>query len=98
MNKEEQKRIKRELREKEKQGFIDSLPMSIELFNELFDVLDERLAIQGCDDTLKITLEFLAEKSIPASIAVEWMKEHGGYCDCEVLANVEDPFNRFNLL
>ncbi|MGI6154077.1 MAG: DUF2695 domain-containing protein [Christensenellaceae bacterium] len=97
MDKAEQKRIKREMREKEKQAFIDSLPMSKELFDELFDRLDEKLDKQGCDGTLNITLEFLENKGIRASKVVEWMKKYGGYCDCEVLANVEDPFNRFGL-
>ncbi len=23
---------------------------------------------------------------------VSWLRKHGGYCDCEVLANVEDKF------
>lgn len=98
MDKSEQKRIKREIREKEKQAFIDSLPMSKELFDELFDRLDEKLENQGCDNTLTITLEFLESKDLHASTVVEWMKEHGGHCDCEVLANVEDPFNRYGLL
>lgn len=98
MDKAAQKKIKQELREKAKQDFVASLPMPVELFDELFDLLDERLEAQGCDHTLTITSAFLEEKGLSPKDTLEWMKEYGGYCDCEVLANVEDPFLRFQLL
>ncbi|WP_290687210.1 DUF2695 domain-containing protein [Intestinibacter sp.] len=29
---------------------------------------------------------------MPLEESIEWLEEHGGYCDCEVLANIEDLF------
>jgi hypothetical protein len=40
-----------------------------------------------------MTLDFLKEKGIKnIDKVVEWLNDKGGYCDCEVLANVEDMF------
>jgi hypothetical protein len=33
------------------------------------------------------------QKLIDVTRIVPWLREHGGYCDCEVLANVEDEFS-----
>ena len=72
--------------------FIKSLPMDKETFNELFDYLDERLG-DGCDHTINMTLDFLKDKEVKnIDQVVEWLNDKGGYCDCEVLANVEEMF------
>jgi hypothetical protein len=90
--KENRKEILRSLREKEKVDFIKSLPMDKETFNELFDYLDERLG-EGCDHTINMTLDFLKDKEVKnIDQVVEWLNDKGGYCDCEVLANVEEMF------
>jgi hypothetical protein len=54
--------------------------------------LDEKLATVGCDDKLRLTKQFANEQQISFEILEEWLGEHGGYCDCEVLANVEEQF------
>jgi malonyl CoA-acyl carrier protein transacylase len=90
--KENRKEILRGLKEKEKADFNKSLPMDKEIFNELFDYLDERLG-EGCDHTMAMTLDFLKEKEVKnIDQVVEWLNDKGGYCDCEVLANVEEMF------
>jgi hypothetical protein len=90
--KENRKEILRGLKEKEKADFNKSLPMDKETFNELFDYLDERLG-EGCDHTMNMTLDFLKEKEVKnIDQVVEWLNDKGGYCDCEVLANVEEMF------
>jgi hypothetical protein len=35
---------------------------------------------------------FLAERGLDAAAVIPWLRESGGYCDCEVLANVEDEW------
>jgi hypothetical protein len=92
MDKTEKKRLKREHREKLKQAFFDSLPMSKELFNQLFDFLDEHLEVSGCRRDLQLTSDFLKNKNISAESVVSFLREHGGYCDCEVLGNVAENF------
>ena len=66
--------------------------MDKEIFQELFDYLDESLG-DGCDHRLTMTTEFLKDKGIEnINQVAEWLNNNGGYCDCEVLMNVEEKF------
>lgn len=91
--KAKRKQIQRELQEKARIKFEQSLPISRELFQNLFDFLDEVLEKNICDDSLKLTKQFLESQNIQNIEEVEkWLKENGGFCDCEVLYNVEELF------
>ena len=93
MDKSEKKRLQREYREKKKQAFYDSLPMSKELFSKLFDFLDEHMDDDvGCKHDLQLTSDFLNNNNIAIEPVLSFLREHGGYCDCEVLGNVEGKF------
>ena len=92
-DKDKRKEILRQLKAKEKETFYNALPMSKETFQKLFDRLDEGLE-NGCDHKMTLTIEFLESKGIPNIEQVgAWLNDHGGYCDCEVLGNVEEQFN-----
>lgn len=95
-NKEEKarrKQIQKELQEKAQVEFEKSLPVSREIFRNLFDFLDRELNTEGCDDHLTLTKQFLATNQVENGDEVEnWLKENGGFCDCEVLYNVEELF------
>ncbi|MDU1889330.1 MAG: DUF2695 domain-containing protein [Dysgonomonas sp.] len=83
---------KSEFRRKQDEEFEKSLPISRELFQELFDYLDEALE-EGCNDTLRLTETFLHSQSVRnVEEVLLWLNDKGGYCDCEVLANVEELF------
>ena len=91
--KERRRIIAKELRQKTKEKFEESLPLAKETFQKLFDFLDEKLLENNCDDKLKFTEEFFENNNIQNSVDVtEWLNENGGYCDCEVLNNVEEMF------
>lgn len=91
--KERRKQIQKELQKKAQIEFEKSLPISKELFQNLFDFLDEELEKNGCDDRLKLTKQFLETNQIQNIDEVKsWLKENGGFCDCEVLYNVEELF------
>ena len=83
--------LKKAWREQEDQKLLASLPMAQADLRELFDHLD-RADAPPCDHTLCDTVQFLERKKIDVQCAVSWLKEHGGHCDCEVLANVESEF------
>ena len=91
--KERRKQILGELKQKQQQEFEQGLPMDRAIFEKLFDYLDSELEENDCDDTTKLTTAFL-EKNKIANIenALNWLADHGGYCDCEILANVEEKF------
>lgn len=91
--KERKKQIKRELKQKAQDEFEKNLPMSRINFQDLFNYLDEKLSEVECDDTFKTTKEFLNNNGIKDLNKIEnWLKENGGYCDCEVLYNIEEKF------
>lgn len=90
---ERRKQTKKDLRARAKIEFETSLPISREKFIQLFDYLDENLNEFSCDDSLKLTSEFLQENEIKNIDEIKnWLGEKGGYCDCEVLNNVEEIF------
>ena len=97
-NKEEKARrrqIHKELQEKAQIEFEERLPVSRELFQKLFDFLDEEFEINDCEDSLKMTKQFLESQHIQNMEEVKnWLKENGGFCDCEVLNNVEERFEK----
>ncbi len=59
----------------------------------LFKHIGERLEQDVCDNTMRLSTEFLQESEACDNCedALEWLAKRGGYCDCEVLLNVEPP-------
>ena len=93
---ERRKQIARELKLKAKQEFNDSLPVSVENFKALFDYLDKQLSENDCDHSLKFSIGFLQSLNLDnIQLIIEWLKDNGGCCDCEVLANVEEKFDDY---
>ena len=93
MDAAEKKRKLAELSERQAKEFEQSLPMPRELFEALFTFLDDRLGEAGCCDDTSLTEMFLAESRIPRPEKIlAWLEGQGGYCDCEVLANVAERF------
>jgi hypothetical protein len=84
--------LKREWREQERQKLIASIPMHRQALRDLFDHLDGEAA-EDCDHTLRVTTEFLRQRGLDVERIILWLHEHGGSCDCEVLANVEGTFS-----
>jgi len=71
---------------------IENMPISFKDLAALFDHLDEVFGNEGCDHTPKITKAFLESRNLNTEEILPWLEEYGGYCDCEVLANVEDSW------
>lgn len=86
------KELKKAWREQEHQKLIDSIPMLHQDLRELFDHLDTDRSAE-CDHTLRVTTAFLQQRGLDVTRIVPRLSEHGGYCDCEVLANLEDEFS-----
>lgn len=93
--KERRKQIRNELRQKQQEEFEKSLPMDRPYFKKLFDCLDDQLGNLGCDNTNTLTTGFLEKNTIiNVENVLSWLTENGGYCDCEILANVEQKFEK----
>ena len=68
-------------------------------WNYFVEQLEEKLTegseasvVSGCDDTHKLTKEILDEFSVDIDETLEYLEDNGGYCDCEVIMNVDAGF------
>jgi hypothetical protein len=68
------------------------LPLSNEQMQAMFDMLDVEFPRQGCDHTLRLTQAWLVSNELPVERTITWLRENGGYCDCEALANSEEAW------
>ncbi|MCM3869800.1 MAG: DUF2695 domain-containing protein [Pyrinomonadaceae bacterium] len=84
--------ILRDLKGRERAQFIASIPASKAEIRDLFDYLDR--ADEPCDHSLNHSIGFIRHRGLPEEKVVAWLEEHGGYCDCEVIFNVEDVWNQ----
>ena len=65
------------------------LPLTNDEMQAMFDMLDVELPRQGCDHSLRLTRAWLASQGLSTELVVAWLRDNGGFCDCEVLANSE---------
>lgn len=93
MDKSKRKELQKKYAEEQKKDLIANIPFSPSLFESLFNYLDEVLEEHGCDDTLKYTERFLEDNELPMEKSLNWLRDNGGFCDCEVLANIEDKIS-----
>ena len=92
--KRKRKEARKILTQKELDDFRASLPMEEKSFSVLFDYLEKALQECPCDHTLRHTTHFLTENKVcDIEKVISWLTSHGGYCDCEVLCNVEEQFD-----
>lgn len=89
-DKRRRKEMLRGVREQQRAEALAALPLPDDQLRVMFDTLDRGLPIRGCDHTRRMTQEFLERHGHPIEIVLAWLDENGGYCDCEVLANVEE--------
>jgi hypothetical protein len=90
---ERRKTILREISQRQRADTITTMPISQSDLAELFDHLDMALTVK-CDHSLKFTRQFLQVKGLSEATVIPWLGEYGGYCDCEVLANVEEAWEQ----
>lgn len=48
--------------------------------------------IPNCDHTADTAIEVLNSMGMDVAASLDYFRAHGGYCDCEILMNVE-PFD-----
>ena len=86
------KQLLNEVKAKIQEDKVRDMPISFQNLANLLNHLDEELGTKSCDDTLIMTINYLQSKNFNDEEIVPWLHEYGGYCDCEVLANVEDAW------
>jgi hypothetical protein len=83
--------LKKAWKQQQRKELEASIPMPKSDLRELFEFLD-RDGAPSCDHTLRETLAFLEKRNQDIERIIPWLREHGGYCDCEVAANVQSEF------
>jgi hypothetical protein len=89
-DKDQKKKLKTAFKAAERHSLETSMPLSKSDLKALLDYLDE--SGFSCDHSLMHTTEFLKARQLDSEKIIPWLREHGGHCDCEILANVEDEF------
>ncbi len=89
MDKATKKRLKAQVRDHERKVAMAALPLPVTELAAMFDMLDIELPLQDCDHSRRITKAWLAGRGHDVDAVCAWLDTQGGYCDCEVLANVE---------
>lgn len=90
MDEASKRRSKKQVRAQERAAALAALPLPIEELEAMFEMLDLELETQSCDHSRRITQAWLVTRGHDPTAVFPWLDEHGGYCDCEVLANVPD--------
>jgi len=88
MDKQQRKASLKQWKYAERADLLAGMPLSPEQLLRLLDYLDVNL--KACDHTTKLTAIFLHVEHLERDKVLSWLRVHGGYCDCEVLANLGD--------
>lgn len=86
---------KREWKSLQRIAAREAFPLADSLLESLFAAVDANVEKDGCDHTLRFTTEWLAANEQPVEKVLAWLYGHGGYCDCEVAANVVDHWEQY---
>jgi len=76
-------------REEARRKVREALPADAQTLKALFNHVDSALESTECDNTLRHSLDFIQSHGLRDDVFISWLEDNGGYCDCEVLANVE---------
>jgi hypothetical protein len=75
-----------------KEGEINAQTMTTghPMWNRLAESIATLLETQECDNTLTISRKLLADmRIVDVDSSIAWLQDHAGFCDCEVLLNVD---------
>jgi hypothetical protein len=64
-------------------------PLSRDILVELFEYVEEGLAVTGCDHSFRCSETFLVANGAPVRLTLAWLRRHGARCDCEALEEFE---------
>lgn len=67
-------------------------PLPEDLLDDLFAAVTAVLEIVPCDHTLMLTRGWIAAHNVAAQPLIQWLEDHGGFCDCEVAMNAAHHF------
>jgi len=90
MNHAQKKQLKAQWRDQQRRAALAALPLPVAELKAMFDMLDTELPRKGCNHSRRLTEAWLTSRGHDVQRVFAWLDTQGGYCDCEVLANVEE--------
>jgi hypothetical protein len=93
MDKKKKKALKNAARNAERQALKELLPASPMVLSSLFEFLDRQLPGDPCQRDLRLTGQWCRVNNLEEAKVFAWTKANGGFCDCEVLANVQETLD-----
>ena len=85
----ERKRLRDEYLRAQQAASAVRMPLDRVQLDALLDRVDAAVVANGCDHTLAATDAWAVEQGIGLERLHEGLEEYGGYCDCEVVMNVD---------
>jgi uncharacterized protein DUF2695 len=86
--------LKTRRRAKQRAEARAAFPLPDQSLLVLFDHVQHCLDVAPCDHTMQHTLGWLMAAGHRVEPVVDWLREHGGFCDCEVVANARDHWEQ----
>ena len=88
-NDDERRRIKREYKLAELAAAQAAMILDRTNLDALREHVDARLAETPCDHSLRLTLAWAGQHGVDRDALTASVRHFGGYCDCEVVDNVD---------
>jgi hypothetical protein len=89
MGADRKRELKRAFQDREQEVARQAMLLDEDQLEELLGYLDERLPDAGCDHSLQLTRRWAGQNGVDADALASSLEQFGGFCDCEVLANVD---------
>ena len=89
MDKNQKKSLKQAWRDEEREKSRRAFPLPVDELIQLFDMLDRELPHNPCNHTRRLTQAWLESRGHNVERMFAWLDEHNGFCDCQILGNVE---------
>lgn len=89
MDADERKRRKDEYLRHEHDRARSRLPVDRPQLESLVRHLEKSLEVRSCDHTLALTNSWAVRNELPLDALRQGLADFGGYCDCEVVMNVD---------
>jgi len=90
MDSAKKKRLKAQWRDQQRKAAFAALPLPVGELKAMFDMLNIELPRKGCDHSRRLSQAWLTSRGHNVARVFAWLDTQGGYCDCEILANVEE--------
>ena len=95
MDKKRKKEIKKQVVGAEHAAFLASMPLPIVQVVSLIEYVGNELHSRdpkitpACDHTFRFSNAWCVQNAVDMQAMGQWLRDHGGFCDCEVIFNVD---------